>query len=80
MIELLQFLLLALAIGLSLAGLGFDAQAAVIARIRRIAAKYLLVVIAIALASFLGCVAVAGVLHEPVPRTHDEFSYLLLTT
>ncbi|MGC1617887.1 MAG: hypothetical protein WA765_05310 [Candidatus Acidiferrum sp.] len=27
---------------------------------------------------FLGCLAVASFLHEPVPRIHDEFSYLLM--
>ncbi len=29
-------------------------------------------------AAFLGCLAVAGVMHEPVPRVPDEFSYLLM--
>lgn len=28
--------------------------------------------------TFLGCVVVSCVLHEPVPRVHDEFSYLLM--
>jgi hypothetical protein len=27
---------------------------------------------------FAGCIAVLALLHEPVPRLHDEFSYLLL--
>jgi hypothetical protein len=31
------------------------------------------------LAPILGCAVVAGVLHEPVPRVHDEFSYLLMS-
>ena len=30
-------------------------------------------------ASFLGCVLVAFILHEPVPLVHDEFSYLLMS-
>jgi hypothetical protein len=29
-------------------------------------------------AVFLGCVLVAVILHEPVPRVHDEFSYTLM--
>jgi hypothetical protein len=28
--------------------------------------------------AFLGCLLVAGFLHEPVPRVHDEFSYMLM--
>ncbi len=27
---------------------------------------------------FAGCIAVMALLHEPAPRLHDEFSYLLL--
>jgi len=27
---------------------------------------------------FAGCIAIMALLHEPVPRVHDEFSYLLL--
>ena len=27
---------------------------------------------------FAGCIAIVALLHEPVPRIHDEFSYLLL--
>ena len=35
--------------------------------------------LSVAALTFLGCLLVAGILHEPVPRIHDEFSYLLMS-
>jgi hypothetical protein len=46
--------------------------------IRKIAKRPRLVAAALACVTFLGCIAVAVVLYEPVPRTQDEFSYLLM--
>jgi hypothetical protein len=47
-------------------------------RLRRFGAKLGLVPVAIGCISFLGCLSVSAFLHEPVPRIHDEFSYLLM--
>jgi hypothetical protein len=38
----------------------------------------LLLIYGVAIATFLGCLIVASVLHEPVPRNRDEFSYKLM--
>ena len=78
MVEFLQLFLLVLAIALSLAGLGFHEDSKIVSRVRHATAREHLVVIGIACASFLGCLAVAGILHEPIPHTPDEFSYLLM--
>jgi len=81
MVEFLQLILLLVAVALSLAMArsGDDIQSSsFVLLVRRFAAKQGLVVAAIGCASFLGCLAVACFLHEPVPRVPDEFSYLLL--
>jgi hypothetical protein len=77
MVEFFQFLFLALALLASLAGVGSDEDWLPIAWLRRIAARQHLVVFAVGCVAFMGCIAVAGVLHEPVPRIDDEFSYIL---
>ena len=79
MVELFQLLLLILVNGLSLSGIGFTERSGLVGWIRQVAGKQRLVVIAVGCTTFLGCMAVAGVLHEPVPRVHDEFSYLLMS-
>lgn len=79
MIEFLQLLLLILAVVLSFAGVHFREDSRLARWLREAALMRLSVIIAAALAAFLGCLAVAGVLHEPVPRIHDEFSYLLMS-
>lgn len=48
-------------------------------RSRKIAARCSLVVTMVGGIAFLGCLAVAGLLHDPVPRINDEFSYLLMS-
>lgn len=48
-------------------------------RVRQAGAMRQWIVILVGIATFLGCVAIAGLLHEPVPRIHDEFSYLLMS-
>jgi len=81
MVELLQLILLLLAVALSLATAksGLDIQSSpFVVPVHRFAAKQGLAVAAIGCASFLGCLAVACFLHEPVPRVPDEFSYLLM--
>jgi hypothetical protein len=77
MVELLQFLFLALALLASLAGIGSDEDWVPIAWLRRMAAKQHLAAYGVGAITLLGCLAVAGVLHEPVPRIDDEFSYIL---
>jgi hypothetical protein len=47
--------------------------------IRRLAGKPVVTLPLLGLATFLGCLAVAEVVHEPIPRIPDEFSYLLLS-
>src|SRR5205814_1319872 len=41
--------------------------------------RKMLVIPSIGIATFLGGIAVAAILHEPVPRIHDEFSYVLMS-
>jgi hypothetical protein len=81
MAEFLQLILLLPTIALSLAMVrsGHDIQSfPFLAQVRRFAGKQGLVVAAIGLSSFLGCLGVACFLHEPVPRVPDEFNNLLL--
>jgi hypothetical protein len=80
MIDSFQWGILVCAILLSFAGsrwLAGDFRR--IEWVRRVAAKRRVVAAAVGCATFLGCLAVVGVLHEPVPCSHDEFSYLLMS-
>ena len=79
MAEIFQLFLLVAAITLSLLRVGFAGNSGLSSWVQRIAGKSLLSVAAIAGMTFLGCLAVAGLLHEPVPRVQDEFSYLLMS-
>lgn len=47
--------------------------------VRQLSAKRRFVLTAIGFATVLGCSLVAELLHEPVPRIHDEFSYVLMS-
>jgi hypothetical protein len=78
MVEFLQLLLLVLAIILSLAGVGFQ-KARILSLTRGAVAKPNLSIAALGCAAFLGCFAIACLVHEPVPRIHDEFSYALMS-
>jgi hypothetical protein len=49
-----------------------------ISRLRGFATRQILAVATIGFVVILGCLGVAFFLHEPVPRIHDEFSYLLM--
>lgn len=80
MVEFLQLILLLAGIVLS-STTGWSATEetpALTIRLRRFAAKQGLVVASIGCITFVGCLSVAGFLHEPIPRIHDEFSYLLM--
>jgi hypothetical protein len=48
-------------------------------RLRTFSSRRHIATACLAAFTFLGCVAVALALHEPVPRIHDEFSYLLMS-
>jgi hypothetical protein len=78
MVEFFQFLLVVLAIAVSVYGFGIAEHSRLAVWIQQIAVKRRLVVFAICCLTFVGC-AVAGVLHEPIPRIHDEFSYVLMS-
>jgi hypothetical protein len=81
MVESLQLLLLLMVFALSITTgeMLADTTSVLILRTRRFAARQRLAVFVIGCASFLGCLGVASLLHEPVPRIHDEFSYLLMS-
>jgi hypothetical protein len=79
MVEFFQLLLLIIAVLLSFSGLRFREDSRLMLRVRQLAAKGHSVVSLVGVATFLGCLAVAGLLHKPVPRIHDEFSYLLMS-
>src|SRR6266704_3983502 len=70
MVEFLDLLLLVLALALASA-FALGAGAPGLRTFRRV--KW-----SVAPAVFLGCVLIAVILHEPVPRIHDEFSYALM--
>lgn len=78
MIEFFQLVLLALAVALSFAGIGFLEHSGLVERIRRASISPPEVIFAVSLATFLGCMIVSVILHEPVPLVHDEFSYTLI--
>jgi hypothetical protein len=79
MVEFFQSLLVVLAITLSLFGVGFAGDSRLFRTIHKIASRPRLVISAIACLTIFGCIAVAGILYEPVPRIHDEFSYELMS-
>jgi len=78
MLDITQFILLALAVALCSAGLGSKEAPDLAARLGRIAEKPRFAFVAISCTTLLCCVAVAGRLREPQPRINDEFSYLLM--
>ena len=72
-------LLLGLVAVLALAGSRSAAISTLFDRIREFAHRSDIVILSIiAGCTFTGCFAVAGLIHEPVPRITDEFSYLLM--
>jgi hypothetical protein len=79
MIESLQLALLTAGIALSLGGVVRGNISTSFIWIRVLIAKHYLVVSVVAAVTFLGCVVIAGILREPVPRVHDEFSYMLMS-
>src|SRR5712691_102570 len=79
MVELFQCFLLILAAVLSLSGGGLPESCLVRTRIHGIAARKGIALTTIACITFVACIAAAVVLHEPVPRVHDEFSYRLMS-
>jgi hypothetical protein len=79
MVEFVQLLLLILAVMLSLSGMRFREDSPLMVWAWQTAAMSHSVVTLVGIGTFLGCMAVAGLLHEPLPRIHDEFSYLLMS-
>jgi hypothetical protein len=78
MVDLVQILLLVLTIALSWSGIGL-LNSKLTRRLTELASKQWRVVCSTGAAVFLGGLAVAGILHEPVPQVHDEFSYVLMS-
>jgi hypothetical protein len=78
MVDSLQFLLLCLAIVVSLSGLMFQ-NSELILNLKTLATKGRLVNLSIGIVTFCGGLALAGIFHEPVPRIHDELSYVLMS-
>jgi hypothetical protein len=79
MVELFQFLLVFLAVTLTVFVVRVADDSNLLRRIHQIASRPPLFISAIACVTFLSCIAVSGILHEPVPLVHDEFSYLLMS-
>jgi hypothetical protein len=78
-VEFFQFVLLCFVLALSFSGIGFTEHSKVTGWGRQFSLKRRIVVISIGCGTFLGCLLAAAFLHEPVPRVHDEFSYLLMS-
>lgn len=78
MVEILQIVLLALAILFSIGGVNLGERLPFIRWARFLAGKRFAVLFVITATVILGCLAITGILHEPAPRIHDEFSYLLM--
>lgn len=77
MVETAQLGLLVLAIALSLSRSVQQTVASYFSWIRP-AANWRIGSLLIGIGAFVGCLAVAGLVHEPIPSAHDEFSYLLM--
>lgn len=79
MVESFQLFLLVLAVVLSFLGIRFRDDSRLMLWVGKTAGMRRSVATVVGIAAFLGCLAVTGVLHEPVPRIHDEFSYVLMS-
>jgi hypothetical protein len=80
MVEILQITLLIFAILLSISFTNLRERLSfTVIRAHFVAAGQRITLPVIVCAVLLGCFVVACVLHEPVPRIHDEFSYLLMS-
>jgi hypothetical protein len=77
MVEILQITLLIFVILFSISFVNFRERLS-LTRVRFVAARQRMSLAVIVCTVLLGCFAVACILHEPVPRIHDEFSYLLM--
>lgn len=79
MTEFLQLLLLILVLTISVGGIRLAELPGVVGWARRTATRPSVVVALVGVVTYLGCLMVANFLHEPIPRVHDEFSYLLIS-
>ena len=77
MVDGTQVILLVLVVGLSFSGFSFLARSSLLDRVRAFAVNERLTLGVIAVFALAGCLAVAGLVHAPIPRITDEFSYLL---
>ncbi len=77
MVDGSQVILLALVAALSFTKFGLISNSRLLDRVRAFAAVEKKTVGVIVASTFAGCLAVAGLIHAPIPRITDEFSYLL---
>jgi hypothetical protein len=78
-VDTLEALLVICALGSYCVGIRFLESYWLGATIRLVAAKPRVLFAAILCVTFLGALSVAALLHEPIPRVHDEFGYLLMS-
>jgi hypothetical protein len=78
-VPLLTLVVVAAGLSLSLCALGPPAQQRLEALVRKCARASGVVLLALAVVTFVACGCVALLVHEPVPVIHDEFSYLLMS-
>lgn len=79
MVEFFQFVLLSVVVALSFSRIGFANNSRLVVWTHKLSSKRTLPLALIGSCTLLGCVAVAASIHWPVPRIHDEFSYLLMS-
>jgi hypothetical protein len=78
--ELVRLILLLAAAtpGVAVGPQNFDDASPSVSRFRDFVTKLHFVMLVLGCVVFLECLVTVGFLHEPVPRIHDEFSYLLM--
>src|SRR5260221_11262895 len=81
MAETFQLIVLLLVVAITLGASSSALQGCfrLISLARWLAAKSFVVTLLLASSIFLACYVIASMLHEPIPRSHDEFSYLLMS-
>src|ERR1051326_518635 len=78
MLDLFQTMLLVVTALLALAGIGLRSSQ-LTSRLIGLAAKQWLAICGVGGISFFGGLAIDAMLQKPVPRVHDEFSYILMS-
>jgi hypothetical protein len=78
-VEFFQLVLLCAVVALCLSGIGSSDNYRFGSWVNRLCSKRRIILILTGAVTLLGCLIVSTLLHAPIPRIHDEFSYLLMS-